>query len=96
MKTIRQQLQSRISLRRNDIKMKEFMYSHMKSAGYYEAAAIYRRDANVLAKEQRLDKELYAMVLEQERSPYCYDYPGVFGFYDVSDMHGTTTTYGVA
>lgn len=72
MKSIRQRLQSRISLRRNCIRDYEDMLSLWKAEPKTNLArrgAIvnYRQVLKELAGDQKLDRELYAMVIAEER-----------------------------
>jgi hypothetical protein len=66
MKTLQQQLQSRISLRRNKIRHFEASIEMFKYCGCYNEAKLFRDMVKNLAKEQVLDKKLYAFILEAE------------------------------
>lgn len=62
-KTLQQQLQSRISLRRNDINGWERVYTFCKNKKDHDSARSVRAHINDLAKDQKLDRKLYEAVL---------------------------------
>lgn len=62
-KTIQQQLQSRISKRRNMITELEVCSKACRDFGMLRVAREYKEEVNKLAAEQKLDKKLYSTVL---------------------------------
>lgn len=71
MKTLEQRLQSRISLRRNLITVVEAVRVEIKAQAkntglpyYYDQARLVRAELKELAIDQKLDKELYATMLD--------------------------------
>jgi hypothetical protein len=73
MKTIRQRLQSRISLRRNTIRELEADLVCLKQYKYHmnyikDAISDYKEEIAFLALDQKLDRQLYAMLIEQDRN----------------------------
>lgn len=66
-KSIQQQLQSRISLRRNYITELEARRYRYRADGSREHVAGLREALQVLVSDQKLDRKLYEMVLVRER-----------------------------
>lgn len=68
MKSLQQELQSRVSLRRNCIRETEAEILHLKSlpAEYGMGYAIrhYKNDLALFVKDQVVDKKLYALTLD--------------------------------
>lgn len=72
-KSILQQLQSRISLRRNYITYMENQHILHKRAGLRGAAKAIRNEIKLLADDQKLDKRLYVLALYDDADRRWHD-----------------------